>query len=53
MNLIESADKAGKVESRTNKDGSTDVDVFVADIMGNGTRAKVIERVYGLERRGY
>lgn len=52
VNLIEDKSRAGKTEERTNN-GVRELDVFVADIMGDGPRGKAIQRAFGLTRRGY
>lgn len=52
VNLIESAKKAGKTEERQTN-GRRELDVFVADLMGDGPRSKAIQRSFGLQRRGY
>jgi hypothetical protein len=52
VNLIEDKSRAGKTEERTNN-GVRELDVFVADIMGDGPRGKAIQRAFGLVRRGY
>lgn len=52
VNLIEDKSRAGKTEERTNN-GARELDVFVADIMGDGPRGKAIQRAFGLVRRGY
>jgi len=52
VNLIEDNRKAGKTEERTNN-GKREMDVFVADIMGDGPRGKAIQKAFGLQRRGY
>lgn len=52
VNLIEDKSRAGKTEERTNN-GARELDVFVADIMGDGPRGKAIQRAFGLQRRGY
>ena len=52
VNLIEDKSRAGKTESRMNN-GAQELDVFVADIMGDGPRSKAIRQAFGLQRRGY
>jgi hypothetical protein len=52
VNVIESKDKAGTQEKRTDADGSESVDVFVSDIYGDGPRGKAIQRAFGLNRVG-
>lgn len=52
VNMIEDKRRAGQVEERQNN-GKRELDVFVADIMGDGPRAKSIQKAFGLQRRGY
>ena len=54
ISLIETSDtsKQGTTQQSTNDDGSIDASVFVADIMGEGARSQVLERVYNLQRVG-
>lgn len=52
VNLIENPDRAGQVEERTNDNGDREADIFVADIMGDGRRARALESTYGLARVG-
>src|SRR5690625_2164104 len=52
VNLIESQDRAGEVESRTNDDGEEELNIFVADIRGGGRRSQALEMTYGLQRVG-
>lgn len=52
INVIESKDKAGQQETRTDADGKESVDVFVSDIYGDGPRGKAIQRAFGLSRVG-
>ncbi|OHV13015.1 hypothetical protein [Kushneria phosphatilytica] len=52
VNIFENPKRGGESNSRTNEDGSTDVDVFVADIMGDGPRSKAISRKWKLQSRG-
>lgn len=52
VNLFEDSSRGGDVEQRQRDDGSTEVNVFVADIMSNGPRAKAMQRAYGLRRQG-
>lgn len=52
VNLIENPDRAGQVVERTNDNGERDIEIFVADIMGDGKRARALERAYGLQRVG-
>jgi hypothetical protein len=53
VNLIESTEQAGQVVERpTNGDGQQDIDVFVADIMGDGPRSRAIRTKFGLSPRG-
>jgi hypothetical protein len=52
VNVIESRDKAGTQQTRTGADGKETVDVFVADIMGDGPRARAMQSAFGLSRQG-
>lgn len=52
VNLIEDKSRAGQTQER-NSNGAREIDVFVADIMGDGPRAKAMTRAFGLQRRGY
>ena len=54
ISLIETSDtsKQGTTQQSTNDDGSIDASIFVADIMGEGARSQVLERVYNLQRVG-
>lgn len=52
VNMIEDKSRAGKTQERMNN-GARELDVFVADIMGDGPRSKAIRQAFGLQRRGY
>ena len=52
INLIEDKRRAGQTQERDNN-GARELDVFVADIMGDGPRSKAIRQAFGLQRRGY
>lgn len=52
VNLYEDSSKAGQVQQGQRDDGTTEVNVFVSDIMSNGPRAKAMQRAYGLRRQG-
>jgi hypothetical protein len=52
VNLIEDKSRAGKTEERDNN-GSKELDIFVSDILGDGPRARVMQKAFGLQRRGY
>lgn len=52
VNMIEDKSRAGKTQERMNN-GTRELDVFVADIMGDGPRSKAIRQAFGLQRRGY
>lgn len=52
VNLIEDKRRAGQTQERDNN-GARELDVFVADIMGDGPRSKAIRQAFGLQRRGY
>jgi hypothetical protein len=48
VNVIESSEKAGQQEKSTNADGSEAINVFVADIFGDGPRSQAIRDKFGL-----
>lgn len=52
VNVIENKQRAGQTDERNNN-GAREVDVFVADIMGDGPRARALKQAFGLSRRGY
>lgn len=52
VNLIEDKSRAGQTQERNNN-GAREIDLFVADIMGDGPRAKAVAKAFGLQRRGY
>lgn len=52
VNLIEDKSRAGQTQERNNN-GAREIDVFVADIMGDGPRSKAMAKAFGLQRRGY
>ena len=52
VNMIEDKSRAGQTQERSNN-GAQELDVFVADIMGDGARTKAIRQAFGLQRRGY
>lgn len=52
VNMIEDKSRAGQTQERSNN-GTQELDVFVADIMGDGARSKALQRAFGLRRRGY
>lgn len=52
INLIEDRRRAGQTQQR-NTNGRDEIDVFVADILGDGPRAKAVQKAFGLQRRGY
>ena len=52
VNMIEDKSRAGQTQERSNN-GAQELDVFVADIMGDGARSKALQRAFGLRRRGY
>lgn len=51
VNIIENQQKAGKVE-RSQMDGETIINVFVADLLGDGNSARAIEGKFGLATVG-
>lgn len=52
VNLIEDASRAGQSESRTDEKGDTMLDVFVADLLGDGKTKSAISRKFGLTSVG-
>lgn len=52
VNLIADTARAGEVNTTEAEDGSMQVDAFVADIFGDGPRARALEGAYGLSRVG-
>ena len=52
INLIEDRRRAGQTQAR-NTSGRDEIDVFVADILGDGPRSKAVQKAFGLQRRGY
>lgn len=52
VNLIEDNSRAGRVDQNRRDDGSTEINIFVADIMSGGPRAKALQNAYGLRRQG-
>lgn len=52
INLIENPERAGEVVERRDENGNDEADVFVADIFGDGKRARAIQQVFGLARVG-
>ncbi|WP_418141508.1 hypothetical protein NUW46_04870 [Marinobacter sp. MA] len=53
VNVIEDNSRAGETETKRGSDGQEEVNVFVADIMGGGPRAKAMQTAFGLKRQGY
>lgn len=51
VNLIEDKRRAGTTERRANN-GEQELDVFVADILGDGVRSRAIQQAFGLRRKG-
>ncbi|MNL09110.1 hypothetical protein D3C87_1298590 [compost metagenome] len=52
VNLIENPDRAGERETRTGPNGEEQLDVFVADLLGDGKTAQAFERKYNLQTVG-
>lgn len=52
VNLIEDASRAGQSETRRGDQGEEMIDVFVADLMGDGRVADAMGRKYGLQTAG-
>lgn len=51
INLYESADNAGAVQQSEDQGGQV-IDIFVADIMGDGKSAQALQNKFGLQTRG-
>jgi len=52
VNLIEDASRAGQSEERTGDQGEKMIDVFVADLLGDGRTADAMSRKYNLSTAG-
>lgn len=52
VNLIEDASRAGQSEKRTGDQGEKMIDVFVADLLGDGRTADAMNRKFGLRTAG-
>lgn len=52
VNLIEDASRAGQSETRRGDQGEEMIDVFVADLLGDGRVADAMGRKYGLQTAG-
>lgn len=52
VNLVEDASKAGRQERRTGQNGDEQLDIFVADLLGDGKTADAFRRKYGLQTVG-
>lgn len=52
VNLYNDPGKAGTVNETRAEDGSRSIDIFVADLMGDGKSAKALQQAYGLKRQG-
>lgn len=52
INMIEDKRRAGQTQERNNN-GQREVDVFVADLLGDGPRSRAIARKFGLPSKGY
>ncbi len=52
VNLIEDASRGGQVEQHQGGEGEEVIDVFVADIRGDGKASRALEATYGLRRQG-
>jgi lambda family phage tail tape measure protein len=52
VNLIEDASRAGQTEKRRGDQGEEMIDVFVADLLGDGRVADAMGRKYGLQTAG-
>lgn len=52
VNLVEDASRAGQSEERTDDQGDKVIDVFVADLLGDGRVKDAMDRKYGLQSVG-
>lgn len=52
VNLIEDASRAGQTEERTGDQGEKMIDVFVADLLGDGRTTDALNRKFGLQSVG-
>ena len=52
VNLIEDASRAGQSEERTGDQGEKMIDVFVADLFGDGRTTDALNRKFGLQSVG-
>jgi hypothetical protein len=52
VNLIEDASRAGQSQERTGDQGEKMIDVFVADLLGDGRTADAMNRKFGLQTAG-
>lgn len=52
VNLIEDASRAGQSEERTGDQGERMIDVFVADLLGDGRTTDAMQRKFGLQSVG-
>lgn len=52
VNIIEDASRAGQTEKRRGDQGEEMIDVFVADLLGDGRVADAMGRKYGLQTAG-
>lgn len=52
VNLIEDASRAGQTEERKGDQGEQMIDVFVADLLGDGRVSDAMTRKYGLQTAG-
>lgn len=51
VNVHQAPERAGMVDQRRDEGGQV-IDIFVADIMGNGKAAQTLQGVYGVRRQG-
>ncbi len=52
INLYNDPSKAGTVNETRADDGSRMIDIFVADLMGDGKSARALQQAYGVKRQG-
>jgi hypothetical protein len=52
VNMYEDPNKAGQVEESENDQGERQIDIFVADLLGDGRTADALSRKFGLRSQG-
>jgi hypothetical protein len=52
INIVESRERSGEVQQRGDGE-EREVDIFIADIYGDGKRSQAIQSIFGLTRQGF